>query len=170
MFCEPPGEIAKWCESGISIYAFVQKTFWRVFLFGQWHWGNWANLLLMIPSLIVSLTSAFWFLKSFIYEIRNTKLNKFQIFIIFLGKYEIPFLAYMGILTFVTLLIAHVQIMTRILSSCPIYFWTIEKMTRDIYKPGGLTMNKIIGGFILIAHLTYFVVGPIIHCNGWNWT
>ena len=71
----------------------------------------------------------------------------------------LPFLAQMGVLTAFTLFIANVQILTRILSSCPLFFWTIETMSRGRY-----------GMVVLWVCLVYFLLGPIVFSIGLNWT
>ena len=137
-----------WCDSESSIYSHVQKSFWNVSLFSYWKLANWPYFVLMIPTLIVSTSAAVYFVKDWIKH-RKVPVN------------HLPYLAQMGLLTAFTLFVANVQILTRILSSCPLYFWTIERVTREEGKFGKL---------ILAIHLGYFLVGPIVFANGINWT
>ena len=68
----------------------------------------------------------------------------------------------MGVLTAFTVFVANCQILTRILSSCPLYFWTLERMTQD--------RSSLIGRAVVFAHLVYYVLGPVMFANGLNWT
>lgn len=141
-----------WCAAHSSIYGYIQSHFWGVSFLSYWKLANIGYFILMIPTLVVSVSAAVHFLKNQVFPPNFTKIASNPL---------IPFLLQMGVLTAFTLFIANCQILTRILSSCPIYFWTLEKITRN---------NSTAGQFLLILHLGYFLLGPLIFSNGLNWT
>jgi phosphatidylinositol glycan class V len=160
LYCNQ-GAISAWCESFDSIYGYIQGQFWDVSLLSYWKLRNLGYFLLMTPSLIVSVSCAVLFLKRLLVN-TGSKSSFSAALICCIFNREIPFLAQIGILTAFTVFIANCQILTRILSSCPIYFWTIEKLTRD--------RESVLGRFLLILHLSFFLIGPLVFSNGMNWT
>jgi len=156
LYCQlidPPHD---WCESFGSIYGYIQKQFWGVSLFSYWRLGNVGYFILMLPALAVALHAPYYFARDHVKHIQTR--NVYPI----LRDRMSPFLVQMGVLTAFTVLIANCQILTRILVSCPLFFWTIERITREA-SPG---VRRMVVG----AHLSYYIVGPLVFSNGLNWT
>jgi GPI mannosyltransferase 2 len=147
-----------WCATK-SIYAFIQDTFWDVGFLKYWTLQHSGQILLMIPSLLVAGVCVF----QWVYRTLSAVLIKRSERIIWgvVSRSEswrmLPFVAQIGILTLFTVLFANCQILTRLLTSCPIYFWTLERITR-------------INSLLAYIHLAYFMVGPVVFTSGWNWT
>ena len=143
----------EWCAFK-SIYGHVQSAFWNVSFLSYWKWGNWPYFLLMAPTLVVALHAPFYWLKDFrLHKNHNTHFSKLVD--------ALPFLLQMGVLTAFTVFIANCQILTRILSSCPLYFWTLHRITQ---RP------SLIGSVLFALHLGYYLAGPLVFSNGLNWT
>ena len=159
-----------WCGTK-SIYEHVQLAFWRVSFLSYWNLGNWPYFLLMTPSLLVALHAPFYYLKDLIKgsfaTIRSIKkIDEFAKLAV--SEWTFPFLVQMGILTAFTVFIANCQILTRIVSSCPLYFWTINRLTSD-HDETNLVV-KFIAKALWVLHFAYFLVGPLVFANGYNWT
>ena len=154
-----------WCDSYPSIYVFIQKAFWNVSPFGYWKLSNLPYFLLMTPSLIVSIHGIHGFLRE-----RSSILRSLLMFegpvIINIKRVvdikELGFVCQMTILTILTVCIANCQILTRILSSCPLYFWSLERLHRRASEP--------LRSIILAVNLGYYLIGPLLFGNGFNWT
>ena len=143
-FC--PGAI--WCGKR-SIYAHVQKTFWKVDFLSYWTLNNIWFFLLMLPALTVALHAPYFYLRDLI----NKKDKEHALlYMCFLGQ--------MGILTAFVVFVANSQILTRILTSCPMYFWTFDRLTKQ----------KGLGEYVFFLNFAYFLAGPIFFGNGLNWT
>ncbi len=155
----------EWCDSYSSLYPYIQKEFWKVAPFAYWRTNNIQYFLLMMPALIVSVYGIFWRLKersSLILGVLHGKGSLIPRLTRVIDMWEIGYVAQMGILTVFTVFVANVQILTRILSSCPLFFWSIERMHSRASRP--------VRSLILAIHLGYFLIGPFIFGNGLNWT
>ena len=157
LYCDDLPEPHKWCDQYSSIYSYIQKQFWGVSLFSYWKWEHWGYFMLMIPSLVVACHAPVHFISDH-WRITTKAVNSNRIF----RDEKLAYLAQMGVLTAFTVFVANCQILTRILSSCPLYFWTLERMTQD--------RSSLIGQAVVFAHLVYYVLGPVMFANGLNWT
>lgn len=160
LYCTQP-EIHSWCPSYGSIYGYIQKHFWGVSFMSYWKLRNVGYFILMVPALIVAISAALAFVRHH-WLLFKAKKTVCQWLIKLTLDRRVPFLAQMGVLTAFTVFIANCQILTRLLSSCPIYFWTIEKLTRD--------SNSLFARVLLVSHLAYYLIGPLVFSHGMNWT
>ena len=155
-----------WCDSYSSIYAYIQKEFWRVAPFAYWQSRHIPYFLLMTPALIAAVYGFTWRAKERSSELTmvftSKKLSLIERFNVLVGFWEIGLVAQMSILTVFTVFVANCQILTRILSSCPLFFWSLERMYR--------TSSNNTRSIILTVHLGYFLIGPFVFGNGFNWT
>ena len=162
MYCEESigGLRQEWCQTHSSVYAYIQRAFWDVGPFMYWKLDKWPYFALMMPTLLVSLTSVYhWFCDK---QKLFTKGVSMKIFKSVIQSREIPYYTQMGVLTIFTVFVANCQILTRILSSCPLYFWTLERIHSG--------RKTFFSRAIFFAHLAYYLVGPLVFCNGSNWT
>ena len=157
LYCETGSPAPNWCATD-SIYGYVQRTFWKVFPLGYYRLRNMPQFLLMLPALIVCICAAVYFLQDMRTETRKVSGN---VLTYVLSQWTFPFLAQLGVLTAFTLFVANVQILTRLVVSCPLYFWTMERFTR-----GGSLLSRV----VMVVHLVFIVIGPILHSVGFNWT
>ncbi len=180
MYCEvasPPD----WCATD-SIYGYVQKTFWRVFPFGYYRLRNIPQFLLMSPALIVCVFALIYFFEDNSRQALNKaitspsksslgakilSMSRFLQCMIFESS-ETPYLGQLWILTLLTLFVANVNILTRLVVSCPIYFWTAERLTRESRRDS--LVRFICGRIVFIAQMVFLVIGPVLHSAGYNWT
>jgi len=174
MYCDVPSP-AEWCETNDTIYGYVQKTFWRVFPFGYYRLRNIPQFLLMTPALIVCVFTLIYFLvdnvnkatsraisdpKNFSIKAKTKSFFHFIRFLVF-DCWETPYVAQLWVLTLLTLFVANVNILTRLVVSCPIFFWTAERLIR-----GGSFWGKT----VLVSQMVFAVIGPVLHSAGLNWT
>ena len=165
MYCELTPTPHEWCASHNSIYGYIQKQFWGVSLFSYWRMDNIGYFLLMLPTLVVALHAPYYYLLDLMKQGRVLSFRSWTI-----SNKRFPFLLQMGILTAFTVFIANCQILTRILSSCPLYFWTLENISFDDGKNSKPWRSRLMARAILGAHFSYYLVGPLIFSNGLNWT
>jgi phosphatidylinositol glycan class V len=155
-----------WCYSYTSIYGYIQKEFWMVAPFAYWKIHHIPYFLLMTPALTVAIYGFVWRAKERYTELkmilRSTKWSLTERFNILVGMWDIGLIAQMGILTTLTVFVANCQILTRILSSCPLFFWSAERMYRE--------SSPRLQSVILAVQLGYFLMGPFVFGNGFNWT
>jgi phosphatidylinositol glycan class V len=170
LYCSPDlaGDRHEWCSSFSSIYPFIQKEFWGVSLFEYWRSSNIPYFLLMIPALTVSVYGIVTTLvdrrKMIPSLFRNEPIGtKLTGLMKALEVWEIPFLFQMGVLTVFTVFIANCQILTRILTSCPLFFWSYERMWSR-------TSSDMLKSLMLIVQFGYYLAGPFVFSNGLNWT
>jgi hypothetical protein len=126
-----------------------------------WKLRNVGYFILMVPALTVAISAALAFVRHHWLLFKAKKTLSQWLIKLTLDR-RVPFLAQMGVLTAFTVFIANCQILTRLLSSCPIYFWTIEKLTRD--------SNSLFARLLLVSHLAYYLIGPLVFSHGMNWT
>jgi phosphatidylinositol glycan class V len=159
LYCEPSlGDVRHdWCVEFSTIYGYIQKTFWKVTPFAYWRISNIPYFALMTPALIVSVYGIFSFLRTII-SLLTTKRSLWRNFKKIIDMWELGFVCQMGILTVFTVFVANCQILTRILSSCPFFFWSIERLHR---RAPTLTLT---------IQFVYYLVGSILFSNGFNWT
>ena len=180
IYCEvvsPPD----WCATD-SIYGYVQKTFWRVFPFGYYRLRNIPQFLLMSPAFIVCMFALIYFFednsrRALSKAIQSpydtsvkTKVVSMVQFIkcVVFESWETPYLGQLWILTLLTLFVANVNILTRLVVSCPIYFWTAERLTRESRRDS--LVRSACGRLVFVAQMVFLVIGPIVHSAGYNWT
>lgn len=170
LYCHPALTAARhdWCDSFSSIYPFIQKRFWNVAPFAYWKSTNIPYFLLMLPALIVSvygISSVLRDRKRLIFSLlrrEQTIPERLRAFLSFAEIWEAPYVVQMGILTLFTIFVANCQILTRILTSCPLFFWSLCRL----YTRASERMQSLILSF----QLGYFLVGPVVFSNGFNWT
>ena len=170
LYCHPTlAEVRhEWCDSYSSIYPFIQRRFWNVAPFAYWTTANIPYFLLMLPALIVSvygISSVALERKRLMASLFRAKLGvreRVQALLRIVEIWEAPYLVQMGILTIFTVFVANCQILTRILTSCPLFFWSLHRL----YHRASERMKS----FILMIQLGYFLVGPLVFSNGFNWT
>ena len=156
LYCDRP-DPHEWCRQYGSIYGYIQKQFWGVSPFSYWEWRRWPYFLLMMPSLVVACHAPIYFLIDHgVATLKTVEVRRI------LQDEQLVYLAQMGALTAFTLFVANCQILTRILSSCPLYFWTLERLTRD--------GSSQIGRGLILAQMLYYILGPLLFANGFNWT
>lgn len=159
LFCMNSTPVPDWCSQS-SIYEYIQDTFWGVGFLKYWTLQHSGQILLMLPTLFVAVMGVYGWASQGIWCIRSGDLQGFSKWFRTSEKF-LPFIAQMGLLTLFTVFFANCQILTRILTSCPIYFWSVERLTRG----DGWVAQSVMG-----LHLAYFLVGPLVFSSGWNWT
>jgi phosphatidylinositol glycan class V len=156
LYCELTETPHEWCSEFSSIYGYVQNNFWGVSFMSYWKVNNIPQFLLMTPTLLVTLHAPMH------YWLNSIGRKGFNLHKLILNPIA-PFLVHMGALTAFVVFIANCQILTRILSSCPLYFWTLERVLRDV-------KTSRISQFLAFMHLLYFIIGPVLFASGLNWT
>ncbi|PQE33905.1 GPI mannosyltransferase 2 protein [Rutstroemia sp. NJR-2017a WRK4] len=112
-----------WCTNMFpSIYTFVQEYYWNCGLWRYWTFSNVPLFLLAAPMIAIMFTSGFWALRANALDNGSkqtvgdpVRLQNPQVF----RTLAISQL----LLTTITLTSAHVQIITRISSSYPVWIW-----------------------------------------------
>ncbi|KAI1002022.1 hypothetical protein K3495_g6182 [Podosphaera aphanis] len=133
-FCNRELNIRRpWCFQSLpSIYKFVQSHYWNVGLFRYWKISNIPLFALSAPMITLVIASGTWALRSSSFqEIKAVKpegdlipRNKRLQIIQNLGVSQL-------LLAALTITTAHVQIITRISSSYPVWLWYTATQTRD---------------------------------------
>ena len=141
MFCTRVARSAEWCDDLLpSVYAHVQRTHWNVGLFRYYELKQLPNFALAAPALALAFGA----------------LSESRARGLLLGHY-----AHLGVVAATGLLIANVQVSTRLLAAaCPAWYWHITTLLRqDAQRPR------------LLAYLCGFnILGTALHANFLPWT
>lgn len=82
----------------------------------------------------------------------------------------LPHMMHMFLLILTVMLVAHVQILTRLLcAACPVVYWQMALLMGDDCAqrdPGSPRVKGAVAYFIAI----YNTIGPSLHCNHYPWT
>jgi GPI mannosyltransferase 2 len=169
-FCDPLKsieDVPPFCGKE-NMYKFIQREVWRVKWFGYYQLENIPHFLLAAPALYVSLKFSIYdeYLKIHLENLQNsffrsdwTQFKKDLIRIIYDTK--TPLAINLFALVTVTLVIANVNIITRLVSSSPLYYWGLAKC----WQQTGSWASRV----IVFLNIFYFFAGPLVHCNFLPW-
>ncbi|PQE12203.1 duf409 domain protein [Rutstroemia sp. NJR-2017a BVV2] len=143
-----------WCTNMLpSIYTFVQEYYWNCGPWRYWTFSNVPLFLLATPMIALMFTSGFWALRANALDNRSkqtvgdpVQLQNPQVF----RSLAISQL----LLTALTFTSAHVQIITRISSSYPVWIWYLAA---SVAGTEGLALPNV--GDIIPKGLTFATVG-----------
>ncbi|KAF4673422.1 hypothetical protein FOL47_010574 [Perkinsus chesapeaki] len=164
-----------WCDEGGNVYSYIQKEYWNVGLFEYYTPNNIPNFLLAVPSMSIAVTAVVRGLSRYCPQLSRAFSPKAWIEGVVSAAYDYkrsPFVFQLMVLTFFTLLCANVQVMTRLLTGCPLYYWQLGSFYDSIIadKKGGGRISTVAFYVYLLFHSVYFFIGPIMFCNFLPWT
>jgi len=151
-FCVGASDDREWCSRTIpSIYTFVQSNYWDVGLFHYWTVSNIPLFLLAAPMLSILALSSIWAVKiqNFVAESKlkkNRVAKNDQDSVVAIIR---VMLAIQLILGLTTLINAHVQIITRLASGYPIWYWWIASRVTEIGN--GKTSEWLVRWMVMYA-------------------
>ncbi|KAI1141222.1 glycosyltransferase family 76 protein [Hypoxylon sp. FL0543] len=123
IFCSAPSgsELRPWCTSGLrSIYSFVQERYWNVGFLRYWTPSNIPLFLLALPMIYLLISSAIKFMKnplSIVPEKSNPGESPHLSLLVRSMALSQLVLAILAVTNY------HVQIITRISSAYPLWYW-----------------------------------------------
>ncbi|CAG8957113.1 hypothetical protein HYFRA_00009314 [Hymenoscyphus fraxineus] len=141
-----------WCNRTVpSIYAFVQDHYWNVGLFRYWTVSNVPLFLLAAPMSILAVVSGIW-ASAYVQEPKSRASTN--------SGWVIKNMAISQLLlTMITWTSAHVQIITRISSSFPVWVWyiaTLVQKNEDLWGGNAvryMVMYAVIQGGLFASFL-----------------
>ncbi|KAM3075509.1 ER membrane glycoprotein subunit of the GPI transamidase complex-like protein [Clarireedia jacksonii] len=142
-----------WCTNmPPSIYTFVQEYYWNCGLWRYWTVSNVPLFLLATPMIAMMLTSGLWALRANVFdESKQFVRDRVQL----QNPQVLRTLAVSQLLlTTLTVTSAHVQIITRISSSYPIWIWYLAA---SVTRVDGLALPNV--GDIIPKGLTFTSIG-----------
>ena len=155
---EPPS----WCHEYSNIYSYAQEMFWDVGILKYWQVKNVAFFFLAVPTFLISVLGVIrpWIRDRIDSVLKRPTWSRLVVDFLHdkMSIYAIHLIACLA----VTLLIANVQIVTRLVSSCPAYFWAQS----EIVKSG----EKLLVVPLTVVHWVYFFIGIVLFCNFLPWT
>jgi len=183
--CSGPEQPA-WCSSGPSfdLYTHVQGQHWNVGLFRYYQWKQLPNFILAAPVLAVAISGvvswiaaswkrsqsnhAVWWaleaLRDSVAAMPPKAQSSHSVVDTCYGPHLLPHYAVLAAAALLGLLVAHVQISTRLIcSSCPALYW---HMTAVVSNPSSSRW----GGLLVVWCLLYIVLGIVLHSTWLPWT
>ena len=153
---------ASWCHSSQGIYGYVQNKFWDVGLFKYWQVKNIGFFLMALPTVLIALRGVLLDFARDFARVYVVKKNPSAILNKIIVDKRTPYVAYLCICLLVTICIANVQIVTRLVSSSPAYYCAAAHVFSN--------NNSFIDKLLLFVHVAYFFLGPVLFCNVLPWT
>jgi len=151
---------AEWCADWSDIYSYVQSKFWDVGFLRYYQPKNIGNFLVALPAFYVGVKYCIvpWVAQ----RLKNRRMT-WSSLVAVLKDERLPYVAHLTACLLITLLIANVQIVTRMLSSSPAFLWAqVEVLTGE--------RNWFVKYALTVIHLVYFTIGPVLFSNFLPWT
>jgi phosphatidylinositol glycan class V len=162
------------------VYPSIQEKYWNVGLFRYYQWRQIPNFLLAAPIVYIALYCIYYFDTVFgvgkekaeeedIDEPKRKEKGKSTSTPEQWGRRFLhpafPLLAHLCVTLAVGVLIANVQITTRLIcASCPIIYVGMAHIAEQNEKEG--KNQWMLWGYVVL----YNVVGVVLHCNYFPWT
>jgi phosphatidylinositol glycan class V len=176
-------------QSSFSLYHYVQNKHWNVGLFQYYQWKQIPNFLLAAPILVLSFVGThLWITWSLVTEFGKGKMPSLQLAAswpcaalsesIWMPRIEaarcpdcllknpglLGHYAILAILALIGLVIAHVQISTRLIcSTSPAIYWF---MAYCMLAPDSAATRQVVWGYAIL----YMILGVVLHVNTLPWT
>ncbi|KAJ5149647.1 GPI mannosyltransferase 2 [Penicillium atrosanguineum] len=132
-YCKSETYLRPWCSSPLpSIYGWVQGHYWNVGLFQYWTVSNLPLFLLATPVLVILCQSSLWALKA-PSTLRSGSGNQSPSPVSpgsMLFRLAVP----QGLLAVMALTSYHVQIVNRISSGYPVWYWYLVSSAMDSFQ------------------------------------
>lgn len=142
-----------WCNHRIpNFYPYVQEKYWGVGFLKYWQWQQWPNFLLALPTGTVIISAFYWQAHKFRHCV-NWRL-------LLLAPYVIQLLS----LLVMCLFFAHVQIISRLVTSCPLFYWHYAGLLLS-ESPRSRWVE-----LALLIHCIFLFVGIVLFTNFLPWT
>ena len=150
---------ANWCSEWADIYSYIQFKFWDVGLFRYYQLKNIGFFLLALPTFFTAVTYYIvpWVQRS----VKGRRLTIASLTGLAMDKH-LPFVAHLVACLLVTLLLANVQIITRMLSASPAFLWAQV----EVFESGHWFIKYV----LTVVHVAYFFIGPVLFTNFLPWT
>lgn len=149
------------CNGGSAMaflftYSNLQRKYWNVGFLRQYQWRQLPNFVLAFPTLYFALTGSWTIIYASIQSLRSRTLTKLQI-------RNLPWLGHLLVNVLICMLLAHLQISTRLLfASCPFMYCIM--LLKD---PAN---SRVLINWKWIFVSAYFILGAILHTNHFPWT
>lgn len=152
----------RWCNSSIPlVYGHVQAQYWRVGLFKYFEPKQIPNFGLALPSLLL-VSSLLLRAKTPLREVVWYGRGKGNSEVAAARCLVLPLTLYCAALTVTIVVAAHVQILTRALSSVPL-----------VYIEGAILLcsgRTLLSKFVVLYFVGFSLFGALMFCNFYPWT
>eukprot|EP00916_Digyalum_oweni_P017244 GHVL01028220.1.p1 GENE.GHVL01028220.1~~GHVL01028220.1.p1 ORF type:complete len:162 (+),score=34.79 GHVL01028220.1:173-658(+) len=132
-----------------NIYTYVQKEYWNVCLLCYWQYKNIPHFIVSLPTIVFIIFIIYYFIK------QDNIYWKLIYKYIYIGE-----IIQLCILLYICIFIANIQIITRLVSSSPIYNIGLSIL---------YIKNRYIKYIIVFYHSLYFTLGPLMYCSALPW-
>jgi GPI mannosyltransferase 2 len=184
----------EWCEStsepasSFNLYSYVQRRHWNVGLFRYYELKQVPNFLLAAPALLVAISGVVSWLRHSWHRFDsngNEKVSPSRLIawavaslraaavepirdppgdVVHYSAVLLPHYAILGATSVLGLVIAHVQVSTRLLcSSCPALYWHMAWIV-------SLGNTPTLGGLVVLWCILFAVLGIVLHSMWLPWT
>ncbi|KAL4735702.1 GPI mannosyltransferase 2 [Aspergillus similis] len=136
-YCLNEGLSRPWCHSLVpSIYGWVQAHYWGVGLFRYWTMSNLPLFLLALPMLLILFLSCFWALRARAPYLLDNSAEAGRLLLPGSSAQLLEKLAVVQlVLAAMALTSYHVQIINRISSGYPLWYWYLANQALKIPDP-----------------------------------
>lgn len=139
-----------WCSQTIpnisAMYMFIQREYWNVGPFRYYELKQLPNFLLAAPMIVLSLHGLRAYFITRREEYRSLDLHRYM--------------CHWGFLLVNGIVVAHIQIITRLLSVCPAVYWSAAVFC------SGKSYSK----WLALYCIVFNILGCCMFCNFYPWT
>lgn len=166
--------IPPWCNEKPfpRIYAYVQSKYWGVGFLRYWQLKNLPNFFLAAPSILLAFIGCFSYAsyssEHLCFIVKGALLKPpVRIKSGFHSPQVAIHLFPWAFMAACALLVMHVQVATRFLSSCPASYWFMAHLVTEENRARG---PKVIERGAWAFNLSYLLIGSLLFVNFYPWT
>ncbi|ETK86254.1 hypothetical protein F441_09246 [Phytophthora nicotianae CJ01A1] len=164
-------EDRSWCFDAVpnltAMYTFVQSEYWNVGLFRYYELKQLPNFILAAPILVLSLHALHGYFRGNVVPGKSivTQGHGWR------GTALTPYYVHWLFMVINALLVAHIQVTTRLLCACPPLFWHPASLMCDsTVKRKSSTVLTRYGRLVVGYFLLFTVLGSVLFPSFYPWT